>query len=164
MVSDPTLITKEGSFMDFTNPKEFKNINSRCSCFNLRKVTRAMTQLYDRALEPIGIRATQYTLLISMAGHSAHTLTEMAHSLLMDRTTLTRNLRPLEKMGLIESSDARDKRSKAYMLTEKGKEMIRQAIPVWEKVQVKVETALGLERYARLLQELDVTAKVIGSF
>lgn len=149
--------------MDFSNPKDFKNINIRCSCFNFRKVTRVMTQLYDRALEPVGIRATQYTLLVSMAGHSAHTLTEMAHSLLMDRTTLTRNLRPLEKMGLIEISGARDKRSKAYLLTEKGKQIIRETVPLWEKVQTKVETALGQERYSRLLQELDATAKVIGS-
>ncbi len=150
--------------MEFSNPKEFKSINARCSCFNFRKVTRAVTQFYDRALEPVGIRATQYTLLISMAAHSAHTLTEMAHSLLMDRTTLTRNLRPLEKMGLIGTSDARDKRSKAYLLTDKGKQVIAYAIPLWEKAQVKVETALGLERYNRLLQELEATAKVIGDF
>ena len=150
--------------MDFANPKEFKNINSRCTCFNLRKVTRVVTQFYDRALEPIGIRATQYTLLVSMAAYSASTLTEMAHGLLMDRTTLTRNLRPLEKMGLISTSDARDKRSKAYLLTDKGREVITQAVPLWEKAQVKVEIALGSERYARLLQELDATEKVIGNF
>ncbi len=150
--------------MDFGKHKDFKMINSRCSCFNLRKVTRVVTQYFDRALEPAGIRATQYTLLISMAAYNAYTLTEMAHNLLMDRTTLTRNLRPLEKMGLIDICEAKDKRSKAYLLTNKGRDVIVQAVPLWEKAQVNVEMGLGLERYNRLLTELDATANVIVNF
>lgn len=142
------------------NPKDYQAINLRCSCFNFRKATRIVTQFFDQVLEPtLGIRITQFTLLVSMAGGSASTLTEMAASLLMDRTTLTRNLKPLEKLGLIESVIPKDKRSKAYQLTYKGRDVLQRGIPLWEKAQRKVEEGLGDERYSRLLKELGVVAR-----
>lgn len=150
--------------MEFIDPKDYKGINDKCSCFNLRKTTRAVTQYFDHTLEPVGIRATQFTLLVSMAAVSAHTLTEMATSLLMDRTTLTRNLKPLEKLGLITTTEARDKRSKAYSLTEKGRDVLQKAIPLWEKSQRKVVDGLGNDRFNHLLRELDATARMIGDF
>src|SRR5476651_697228 len=111
--------------MEVSEPINHRLINAKDGCFNLRKTSRAVTQFYDHYLEPAGVRATQFTLLVSMATVSAHTLTEMASSLVMDRTTLTRNLKPLEKLGFIETIEPRDKRSKAYALTEKGRETLR---------------------------------------
>lgn len=148
--------------MEVGEPINYRLINPRCSCFNLRKATRAVTQIYDRLLEPSGLRATQFTLLVSMASTKAPTLTEMAHSLVMDRTTLTRNLKPLEKLGFIETSTPRDKRSKAYSLTEKGREALKVAVPLWEKAQSKLIEAVGEDRYELLLKELDYTAKSVS--
>lgn len=137
-------------------------INARCNCFNLRKATRAVTQFYDHCLEPAGIRATQFTLLVSMASVAARTLTEMASTLVMDRTTLTRNLKPLEKLGLIETIAPRDKRSKAYALTEKGRETLKKGIPLWQTAQNKIISGLGEQRYEYLLKELDALTKIIS--
>ncbi len=139
-----------------------KDINPRCACFNLRKASRAVTQCFDHVLEPMGIRATQFTLLASMASLGARTLTEMANSLVMDRTTLTRNLKPLEKMGLIQAASSRDKRSKAYALTEHGRSVLERSAPVWEKLQAHIEERLTLGRYRNLLQELNDFTRVIN--
>ncbi len=137
-----------------------KAINDRCSCFNLRKATRAITQCFDHALEPIGIRATQFTLLVTMASVSARTLTEMASILVMDRTTLTRNLKPLEKMGLIQSVAPRDKRSKAYALTERGRDILNRSVPIWEEIQKKVVSGLTPDRFDQLLNIIARTIQV----
>lgn len=144
--------------MDQMN-QAYDSINPQCCCFNLRKVTRAITQHYDRYLEPAGIRATQFTLLVALNSTSAKTLTEIAESLVMDRTTLTRNLKPLEKLGLIASTHTMDKRSKAYVLTEKGKEVVDRGIPLWQEAQRTVVGVLGEDRYRALLGELD---QVVG--
>ena len=148
--------------MEVSEPINYRLINPSCSCFNLRRATRAVTQIFDRLLEPAGLRATQFTLLVSMASTAAPTLTDMAHSLVMDRTTLTRNLKPLEKMGFIESSVPRDKRSKAYSLTAKGRAALSEGIPLWQKAQSKVISALGQDHYQLLLKELDFVTKKVG--
>lgn len=148
--------------MEASEPINYRQINARCSCFNLRKATRAVTQFYDHCLEPAGIRATQFTLLVSMASVSAHTLTEMASTLVMDRTTLTRNLKPLEKLGLIETVEPRDKRSKAYALTDKGRETLTKGIPLWNSAQTKIVAGLGQDRFEHLLKELDYLTKIIA--
>lgn len=148
--------------MEVTEPINYRLINPRCSCFNSRKATRAVTQFYDHCLEPAGIRATQFTLLVSMASVSARTLTEMATSLVMDRTTLTRNLKPLEKLGLIQTIEPRDKRSKAYCLTDKGRDVLTKSVPLWQMAQNKLIGGLGEERYEHLLKELDAVTKVIS--
>lgn len=148
--------------MEVNEPINYRLINSRDCCFNVRKATRAVTQFYDHCLEPAGIRATQFTLLVSMASVSAHTLTEMASTLVMDRTTLTRNLKPLEKLALIETVTPRDKRSKAYALTEKGREALTKGIPLWQAAQSKITKGLGQERFDHLLKELDFLTKIVS--
>lgn len=148
--------------MEVNEPINHRLINSRDCCFNVRKTTRAVTQFYDHCLEPAGIRATQFTLLVSMASVSAHTLTEMASTLVMDRTTLTRNLKPLEKLSFIETVEPRDKRSKAYALTAKGKEALEKGIPLWQAAQNKITNGLGADRYNSLLKELDHLTKTIS--
>lgn len=148
--------------MEANQPVNHKHINAVCSCFNLRKASRAVTQHFDHALEPAGVRATQFTLLASMAAVSARTLTEMAQTLVMDRTTLTRNLKPLEKLGLIETTEPRDKRSKAYGLTDKGRETLQRGVPLWETAQERVVNGLGQERYDSLLKELEAVVRIIS--
>lgn len=130
-------------------------INKECCCFNLRKVSRAITQYYDHALDSTGLRITQFTLLVALASTKARTLTEIAESLVMDRTTLTRNLKPLEKMELIETVPSVDRRSKAYALTDKGREVFNKALPHWEKAQKNMVKVLGEEKYKSIMSELD---------
>ncbi len=148
--------------MEVTEHINHRLINSRDCCFNVRKAARAITQIYDHCLEPAGIRATQFTLLVSMASATARTLTEMASTLVMDRTTLTRNLKPLEKLGFIETTEPRDKRSKAYALTAKGRETLDKGIPLWQIAQNKVISGLGQDRADNLLKELDFLTKTIS--
>ncbi len=136
------------------NAASYQSINVQCCCFNLRKITRAVTQFFDRHLEPAGIRATQFTLLVSLSSSNGKTLTEMAEGLVMDRTTLTRNLKPLEKAGFIATVKLPDRRSKGYGLTEKGRSAIERGLPLWRKAQQQIVGQLGNERYARFLEEL----------
>lgn len=137
------------------NAQYYESINQRCCCFNMRKVMRAVTQFYDRSLEPSGIRATQFTLLVALSSTNAKTLTEIADSLVMDRTTLTRNLKPLEKLGFITTVQPLDKRSKGYVLTDAGKEVVNKSVPLWEEAQNSIVGAFGEERYKQVLSELD---------
>ncbi len=148
--------------MEVNEQIDYRHVNPKCSCFNLRRATRAVTQYYDHCLEPAGVRATQFTLLVSLASVSARTLTEMANSLVMDRTTLTRNLKPLEKLGFIQTMEARDRRSKAYGLTALGKETLGKGLPLWEEAQQKLINGLGEERFNHLLAELDAVTKIIS--
>lgn len=129
-------------------------INRQCCCFNMRKVTRAVTQYYDRYLEPAGIRATQFTLLAALFSTKGKTLTEIAESLVMDRTTLTRNLKPLEKMGLIATVQTLDKRSKAYVLTPQGEQTVERCVPLWQQAQNNVVNSLGEETYKDVVSKL----------
>ncbi len=138
------------------NLTNYDAINAQCCCFNLRKVTRAITQFFDRHLEPADIRATQFTLLLTLASASGKTLTEMAEGLVMDRTTLTRNLKPLEKSELITTLKLVDRRTKGYVLTEKGRMAIEKGIPLWRKAQEHVVGKLGEAKYRDLMKELDL--------
>jgi DNA-binding MarR family transcriptional regulator len=137
--------------IDTTN---YQSINEQDCCFNLRKVTRAITQFYDRTLGPSDIRATQFTLLLMLTSATGKTLTEMAEGLVMDRTTLTRNLKPLEKAGFITTLKLADRRTKGYLLTEKGRQAIEKGIPLWKKAQSHILLQLGNDRYNRFLSEL----------
>lgn len=139
---------------------DVSSINAKCCCFAMRKVMRAVTQCYDRYLESTGIRSTQFTLLVELSSTKAKTLTEIAEGLVMDRTTLTRNLKPLEKLELISTIQPVDKRSKAYILTELGKQTVDKCVPLWEKAQNSIVGNLGDERFDGLLRELSSVIEI----
>lgn len=120
----------------------------------MRKVTRAVTQYFDRYLEPTGIRATQFTLLVELYFTKGKTLTEIAENLVMDRTTLTRNLKPLEKSGFIVTVQTLDKRSKAYVLSEKGEQIVEKCVPLWQQAQNSVVNSLGEDTYHDVIGKL----------
>ena len=125
-----------------------------CLCFNLRKAARAVTQLYDAALEPAGLRATQFSLLAVLAGRDAVTITDLARAMVMDRTTLTRNLRPIEKQGLVAIAPGDDRRTREVRLTQRGRTALTRATPRWRHAQTRMLDALGDRRARRLLGEL----------
>ncbi len=116
---------------------------TECACFNLRMAARAMTQVYDRAIQPAGLRATQFPILVVLAMGGASTITNLSSFLVMDRTTLARNLKPLEKRGLISIARGEDRRTKTVTLTDTGVDMLSAALPHWEKAQAEVVEAMG---------------------
>ena len=128
-----------------------------CTCFNLRKAARAVTQYYDGVLKPSGLRATQFTLLVAIYNAGPVTIKRLAERLVMDRTTLTRNLKPLQKQGLITITSGEDRRTRAVELTERGREALTQALPQWEQAQAQVVGRLGRERWRDLLGHLSAT-------
>lgn len=137
-------------------PKTFpKTPYDDCANANLRSASRSITQLYDRALKSSGIRSTQFTILSRIASLDEPTIIELSEALQMDRTTLTRNLRPLQSgkfIGVKQGKD--DKRIRVVALTASGKRALKKAEPAWKKTQAKVEDTLGPTNYKRLLNLL----------
>lgn len=132
-----------------------------CACFNLRKAARAVTQLYDEALRPAGLRVTQFTLLVSLRLRGRAAVTQLAEGAVTDRTTLTRNLRVLQRRGLIRIRPAEhDRRVREASLTARGHAALFEAYPLWEKVQAEVAGGLGKTRLARLAADLSASVTV----
>ena len=125
-----------------------------CLCFNLRKAARAVTQFYDAALEPAGLRATQFSLLAVLDGRSGVTISDLARALVMDRTTLTRNLRPIEKQGLVAIAPGDDRRTREVTLTQRGRKTLAAGMPHWRHAQTRMIDAFGERRAQHLLGEL----------
>lgn len=134
---------------------------SQCTCANLRKASRVVTQAFDAALHPTGLKATQFTLLGTLATQGDTPLTQLADALVMDRTTLTRNLRPLMRDGLIRIDDEEDRRVRKVVLTEGGRAAIEAALPYWEQAQARVHAALGQDRWDGLLADLTATTESV---
>jgi DNA-binding MarR family transcriptional regulator len=131
-----------------------------CACFNLRRAARAVTQHYDEVLRPSGLRATQFTLLTVIRGRGPIAIQQLARVLVMDRTTLTRNLKPLREAGLVEIEPGSDRRVREVSLTEKGHETLLQAFPLWQQAQGDFETRLGSAQLEALLSGLSVSVDV----
>ncbi len=129
-----------------------------CLCFRVRRVSRALTRLYDEALRPLGIQATQLTVLNAVALFEAREapMSEVAEVLAMDVTTLSRSLRPLEKDGLVRIvRSPSDGRVRLPVLTADGRQLLERALPVWTRAQERVEEALGEELTAQLKRGVD---------
>lgn len=125
-----------------------------CACLNFRKASRVVTQIYDGALESAGIRATQFSLLVAVHLASRATISRIAADLGMDRTTLTRNLKPLSRAGLLMVARGGDRRTREVALTGEGRATLAKALPLWQKAQSQVVAELGADRWGRLLPEL----------
>lgn len=127
---------------------------SPCICVNLRRATRTVTDLYDRVMAPAGLRVTQYALLRAVARLGEPSITDLAEQLALDRTTLSRNLRPLERRGLVKIRPGRDRRRRTAALTADGRAAIERAAPLWRQAQSEVAEHLGGPRLEALLSGL----------
>lgn len=125
-----------------------------CTCFNLRKATRAVTQFYDEALRPSGLRATQFSLLTVIGAFGRVSITDLAEEAVMDRTTLTRNLGVLEQEGLIRIEPGEDARVREVSLAPAAIEKLAEARSYWTKAQAHMTDALGAQRVKRMLADL----------
>ncbi|MBO0740600.1 MAG: winged helix-turn-helix transcriptional regulator [Hyphomicrobiaceae bacterium] len=127
-----------------------------CTCMRLRKAARRVTQIYDHGLEAAGLTVTQYGVLGQLRRHDGIGIGALAEILIMDPTTLTRNLRPLERQGLVTmKQDRRDRRARHLHLTAKGSAAFENAIPAWRRAQRRLEEALGGPEAAALNAALD---------
>lgn len=125
-----------------------------CACLQLRKASRAVTQVFDEILRPSGIRATQLPVLVTLYTRQYSTVGRVAGELVMDRTSLTRLLKPLQNGGFIKSSRGKDRRTRQVSLTTLGRQTVVNTIPLWEKAQAHIVTKLGERRWRRLHADL----------
>jgi DNA-binding MarR family transcriptional regulator len=114
-----------------------------CYCAVLRVASRKTTALYDEALAPAGIGVAQFSLMRRIKGVGTVSLTDLARLTELDRSTVGRNVKVLERIGLVAEIAAEDQRETTVALTEAGRETLRRARPLWIEAQRRVEAALG---------------------
>ena len=124
---------------------------AECNCLAMRQAARHMTQLYDRHLAESGLRSTQYSILSRLDRRGPLSINALAAQMVMDRTTLGRNMLPLERDGLLAAQTSRtDRRSKELHLTAAGRERLRVARKQWAKAQKEFETSYGAPQSSAL--------------
>jgi DNA-binding MarR family transcriptional regulator len=133
-----------------------KDQKTLCNCTALRKATRRVSQLYDSALEPCGLRATQRTILSHIARAGAPALGELAEALVMDRGALTHNLKPLQRDGMVKISvDPQDRRNRLIALTAHGRTKLAESDALWARAQRGFEASFGVAKSASLRKALE---------
>jgi DNA-binding MarR family transcriptional regulator len=138
-----------------------------CACFNLRRASRAVTQLFDAHFDEIGLKATQFTVLANLAYENERatepTVTELAESLVLEQSSLSRNLSVLERLGYVRLVPGADRRERNVQLTRTGRAALARGYPIWRRAQSAMAAALedeltaqlkGLRRLTRAAQDL----------
>ncbi len=119
-------------------------VRDHCLCLHTQRAARAISRRFDEALRPLGLKSGQFSALISLNRPEPPTLGSVARLLAMDRTTLTANLKPLEREGWVEvKADERDKRARRLHLTVKGRALLARAAPVWTATHEAIEADFG---------------------
>lgn len=133
-------------------------VRDRCLCLHLQRAARSVARLFDDVLRPFGLTNGQFSLLMSLNRPVPPRLNDVASLLAMDRTTLTAALKPLQKRGLLEMVvDENDKRARLLLLTDDGREVLKQAVPIWRKTHDdldKLLTAVSPDLLRQSLMEL----------
>src|SRR5215472_301947 len=135
-------------------------VKTECTASHLRRASRDISRIHDHALAPSGLSGAQFSLLIAISLFGEAPLQRVAEELGLDRTTLTRNLQPLERDGLVSSSPGKDQRVRLLRLTEAGRRALQRAYPLWEEAQAAVVGALGQRRWVTLLDGLEATSQL----
>lgn len=163
MLLDKFVIYAYTSFMSNQLPKanlaEASQVPASCMGIHIRRASRIITQVYDAALRPAGLVLNQFTLLVSIHLLGATPVTHLAQKLFTDQTTMTRNLKLLEKRGLVAIEPGEDRRFKLVSLTTEGQAVLAQALPLWKHAQTEVMQHFGEQNWQTLLSLLsDVKA------
>jgi DNA-binding MarR family transcriptional regulator len=134
-------------------------VRDRCLCLHLQRAARAIARRFDGALRPLELTSGQFSLLMSLNRPQAPRLGDVATLLAMDRTTLTANLKPLERRGLVEIRvDDRDRRSRRLGLTDAGRDLLVAAVPAWRDTHTEIDRLLPDGDPERLRAELRALA------
>lgn len=134
---------------------------SPCICFNLRKAARAITQIYDDMFRDLELTATQAAILTTVRMIGPLRVSELAEAMATDRTTLTRNLRPLERDGYIKIEAGQDRRAKEVAITKSGENISLKAFKKWQKFQTNVTKVVSEEKMEKLCRDLCSMIKAI---
>lgn len=134
-----------------------------CTCFRLRKLTRAMSRLYDQHLAHAGLKTTQYSVLVN-ASRAARPVAEMADLLGLDRTTLTRNLKPLIDAGWITLEPGSDSRQRIVTISDAGRAKVEEAYVAWRAAQDAFEQLMGRAAVRALHAQIDSTMLQLTPF
>lgn len=137
-----------------SSPSVAKLANAACACGRLRRAARALTQLYDDALAPSGLRVTQYSLMSTLARKGPTRISDLAQAMLLDRTALSRNLDPLVKRELVVVAPGRDARTREVTLTPAGNAALKAAASYWKQAQARVRKELGEPKLDALIATL----------
>jgi len=141
-------------YMSIKSIPDNRYIATNCACMKLRSATRLVTRAYDKALQPVGLKATQYTLLIAVSQAQPVSISRLADLMSMERTTLTRNLKPLEQEGLVITTPGHG-RTVEVSLRRKGLALLKKAAPLWKCAQDDFVGELGERRWEDLSQILN---------
>jgi DNA-binding MarR family transcriptional regulator len=125
-------------------------INTKCACVRARRASRSLTDVYDAALRPAGLKITQFSLLRTVQRMEPVNISALAKELALDRSTLGRNLLPLKRRGLVRLGEGSDLRARPVDLTARARSLLERATPLWERAQAKVERKLGKDGVATL--------------
>ena len=130
-------------------------VRDACLCLHTQRAARALARRFDVALKPAGITSGQFSLLMSLNRPEPPNLGSVAALLAMDRTTLTANLKPLERRGLIETAtNPKDGRARLLRLTPAGRAVLAEAVPIWRQIHAEIE--MGLSDPDHLRSELNL--------
>ena len=141
--------------LDFLAPEN-------CVCFNLRWITRAVTQFFDAEMRRHGIRPTQATILSSLNGKETWTMAELSDWLGMERTTLVRNLGPLQRDGFVQIGGGGRGNLVELSITSKGRKQLERLAPAWRAAQSAVVETLGESRWSNVLTDLEKAALALS--
>jgi DNA-binding MarR family transcriptional regulator len=120
------------------------HVRDHCLCLAAQRAARSLARRFDAALRPVGLTSGQFSLLISLNRPAPPSIGSVAGLLAMDRTTLTANLKPLERRGLVETAvDPADRRGRLLILTDAGRDVLAAAVPIWESTHAEVDRLLA---------------------
>jgi DNA-binding MarR family transcriptional regulator len=136
-----------------------------CACSNFRKASRALTQLFDHALQPSGLRSTQLIILLEIAVARATTAPQLARRLVIEPSTLARNLKLIMKKGWIQSKSSPQRRGQEISLTPRGLKAVEKAVPLWARAQSTFAEKFGQKRWRSLQSDLSASVAIArGNF
>jgi DNA-binding MarR family transcriptional regulator len=147
-----------------TRPKELDlSSEQNCTCFNVRRVARVITQFFEAEAGRQGLRPTQTPILRALQAKDGWTMAELSEWLAMERTTLVRNLRPLQRDGLVRARGGGRGIHVELFITEKGRAALARRFPAWRSAQNKVVATLGKGRWSQILRDLEEVAVKLKS-
>lgn len=133
-----------------------------CLCHHARRTARAITRIFDDALASTGLKANQFNMMVAIGARDGASTAEIGRLLALDRTTLSRNLKPLREQGYLTSGGGGGRRPDVVELTPAGRRQLREATPLWQQAQSVLTQRLGTGHSALLLQSLETTVRLLG--
>jgi len=134
---------------------------TECACFDLRRATRAVSRMYDDFLRDAGLNITQFSLLRVIRAEKELSISTLGRYMVMDRTSITRALAPLERDGLIHSRPGADKRIRIVSVTSKGRRLVEDAEPKWRRAQEALIETIGEGRWRAMCTVLRETTRMV---